>query len=369
MTDILVISLNDDGTLNQLEGRISEFVSLLWTVRPFESSDFELTLFPTDENLLLFGVGDGFGTNRILVLDDANLGYQLYPMMVEKVVLESSVEDGDNLRLSGRDMASVFLSSRIIPQQYNAGTDLQTIAEELLASHFATAGDRYISIIMDEDYPLQGTVEEKQFCGETIYEVLKTYCEDLKLMIVPYVDSLWDTTVETPKLHFMGVSPEDKTSTVMFQPQSDNLISINYSIDAQSYKTTAYVGGEGEGDQQKIEVVAGEETGINRREMWVAYSESSSNEGEITEEEYTTMLQSEGTDKLTDNNKNLQTFDAEVEDGVMYTFGYSMDYFVGDKVSVANNYGIQATGRVSELIISYDDSGRRVYPKFNFEED
>lgn len=48
------------------------------------------------------------------------------------------------------------------------------------------------------------------------------------------------------------------------------------------------------------------------------------------------------------------------------TFIYKKDYFLGDLVNVKNEYGIEATARIVEVIEVLDDNGYSIQPKFEY---
>jgi hypothetical protein len=55
-------------------------------------------------------------------------------------------------------------------------------------------------------------------------------------------------------------------------------------------------------------------------------------------------------------------FSGEVLSGGQYK--YREHYFLGDKVSVVNGYGITGTATVSEVVETEDESGYRLIPTF-----
>ena len=61
---------------------------------------------------------------------------------------------------------------------------------------------------------------------------------------------------------------------------------------------------------------------------------------------------------------DVETFEGTVLTNV--TFVYKQDYFLGDQVTVKNDYGISATARIVEVVESVDESGYTVEPKFEY---
>lgn len=58
------------------------------------------------------------------------------------------------------------------------------------------------------------------------------------------------------------------------------------------------------------------------------------------------------------------SFEGTIEPGV--TFEYKKDYFLGDLVTVQNNYGISVSARIVEVVEVEDDNGYSVEPKFEY---
>lgn len=78
---------------------------------------------------------------------------------------------------------------------------------------------------------------------------------------------------------------------------------------------------------------------------------------------YDTYLLSRGTEKLSEYGA-VVTFDGVVEPNV--TFQYKKDYFLGDVVTVENEYGISLEARIVEIVEVNDDNGYSVEPKFEY---
>jgi hypothetical protein len=61
--------------------------------------------------------------------------------------------------------------------------------------------------------------------------------------------------------------------------------------------------------------------------------------------------------------QELKLFEGKVE--AETNFIYGVDYFLGDKVQVVNEYGIGASARIVEIIDAEDETGRTVVPTFS----
>ena len=157
---------------------------------------------------------------------------------------------------------------------------------------------------------------------------------------------------------------QTENSYVEFSPGFDNLISSNFMTSTQNYKNIALVAGEGEGlDRKTIPVGAAE--GMERYEVYIDARDISSNNGEIAELEYLTLLRERGKEKLLEC--LIETyFEANIEPQFM--FQYRKDYMLGDITILKNEYGITAYPRIVEVIESEDETGYKVVPTFESEE-
>lgn len=78
---------------------------------------------------------------------------------------------------------------------------------------------------------------------------------------------------------------------------------------------------------------------------------------------YSVYLLNRGYEKLAEYG-TVESFDGTVEPTT--TFVYKSDYFLGDLVTVRNEYGIEAKARIVEIVEVNDDNGYSVEPKFEY---
>lgn len=78
---------------------------------------------------------------------------------------------------------------------------------------------------------------------------------------------------------------------------------------------------------------------------------------------YSVYLLNRGYEKLAEYGSVI-SFDGTVEPNT--TFIYKKDYFLGDKVSVENEYGISAVARIVEVVEVCDNNGYSIEPKFEY---
>lgn len=78
---------------------------------------------------------------------------------------------------------------------------------------------------------------------------------------------------------------------------------------------------------------------------------------------YSVYLLSCGYDKLSEYG-TVVSFEGSVEPDV--TFVYKQDYFLGDLVTVENEYGISRKARIVEVVETNDENGYNIEPKFEY---
>ena len=77
--------------------------------------------------------------------------------------------------------------------------------------------------------------------------------------------------------------------------------------------------------------------------------------------EYMAQLQQRGKEKLAEN-VSITSFEGETETTIMFQYG--KDFFNGDIVQIANEYGHETKARILEIVRSEDKDGYSVYPTF-----
>lgn len=103
---------------------------------------------------------------------------------------------------------------------------------------------------------------------------------------------------------------------------------------------------------------------VNDERGWMDARESISKV--LTMADYYKLLQQRGEEELAENLVD-ESFEGEVDyDG---TFKYGRDFNIGDIVAISNEYGIDGTSRVTEVVLSHDTSGFTVIPTFSSETD
>ena len=153
---------------------------------------------------------------------------------------------------------------------------------------------------------------------------------------------------------------QGKRPYVIFSPQFDNVINSNYLDNISEMKNVTLVAGEGEGSS-RTNIIVGDKESLERREYFTdARDMRSSDYGGGTK--YTDALKKRGTSKLTENAR-VKSYEGEVE--ATRQFVYGKDFFMGDIIQMANEYGNEGSARVVEWVLSDSSDGIEMYPTFD----
>lgn len=332
------------------------YKSLIWTDRYQQYGDFELYTSAAKEVLDIFK-DDYYMQNHS----------SDHTMIVEGVNIKTDAEDGSFLTITGRSLESI-LERRIIWGLKTIRGNFQNGIEELLNDCIINPTDnaRKIDNFIFEastDPAITALTIDAQYTGDNLYDVIKNACIERG---VGFKVTLNDNKQFVFKLYAGTDRSYDQTTNpyVIFSPNFENLINSNYISSKKNLKNVSLIGGEGEGSERRYSTVTDGSSGLKRREIFVDARDISSDVGDdvtLTEDEYIAKLNERGKEKLADYT-TVTSFEGEAETTVIFKYGE--DFFTGDIVQIANEYGHEARSRVLEVIISEDTEGISVYPTF-----
>ncbi len=353
-----------------LLGIVDTAESVIWHSVFFGVGDFEIYAKSSPELIALLQVG-----NLVTRPDDLEVG------IIETINIADDPASGVMITAAGR-FAKAILERRLI---YNLSGNVNTptilrgnVEEEVRrvvkenAIDCAFDSRRNIPLlalgdlaglphkIIDEN----GAAAAKQVS----YQNLLTYTDELlqeyglgatvildedagKLRYIVYggIDRSWDNAA--------GNDP------IIFGKDYDNLTSSSYGFDTTTEKNVALIGGAGEGVERFYSLVAGAQTGLQRRELWVdasslnrSYKDDSGEEKTYTDDEYRAMLNAAGTQQLGAYTA-AETFDAPF-DIQNSRWQYNRDFALGDIVTTQNeDIGKFANVRLREVLEVQDENG------------
>lgn len=334
------------------QGIVDTASSIIWANRFRQCGDFEIQVSASAEMLDLLQV------DRFVVRPDDDM-----VCIIENVEAGTSAEDGDYILASGRCMRGI-LDRRIVWEQTALNGTTENVLRQLVTDAFispAIAARQYSRLRLAE---ARGYTDKTtaQYTGDNILEVVEALCAaknyGFKIKRDEENALVLDFYKGTDRSMSQSANPR-----VLFSEEYDNLRATTYTHVKKDYKTVALVAGEGEGAERRRITVARtvDQEGLHRRELYVDARDVSSNDGEITDEEYDAQLAERGSTGLSES-PIVQSMAGEIEPGQMYT--YKQDYFLGDTVTVINKHGVQVDTQVLEVVEVWAENGYTCTPTF-----
>ena len=336
-------------------GVVDTYKSAIWTERYFTTGDFEIYLPATDANLALF-------KRHYFVVradDPTKAG------VIETLRITTSPDEGNYLTVTGKNVESI-LSRRIVWKQTTYSGKVENTIRRLVSDSMINPEEqgRIIpNFNLGEPIGLEDTLRI-QFTGDNIEEAIQKLCLKYKLGYrVKFNIQTHGFLFEIYK----GVDRSYNQSTnpfVVFSNDFDNLLSSDYTNDGSEFKNVAQVAGEGQGTARK-KVVVGSVTGLERFETFINASDLSTNEGEISATDYSSILIQRGGEKLAQM-AQIESLESTIEPNTLYKL--NEDYFLGDIIEIVDEFGHAYQPRITEVIECQDDTGYSCLTTFAIDE-
>lgn len=320
---------------------IDSFSSLIWCRRYAECGEFELYLPATTKNMIAIQPG-----NFVSRKDDPTT------YLIEYISISTDEESGDYITAKGRDLKCI-LGQRIVWTQTTVSGTVEACIRKLVT-------DNVISpILIDRKIPgfslssLNGMSDqmEMQITGDNLLEKIAEICKSYG-----YGFDVVRSGAEMIFEVFQGKNrsrAQSELPRVVFSPGFDNLITSSYEYNQTGYKNVVLVAGEGEGTARKT-VVYGSGEGINRYELYDDSRNVSTNDGEVSTDEYNTLLQEQGKAALSEHTLE-ESFACTIE--MTRNYIYKKDFDIGDIVTIENEYGIGQNARIAAVTESWSEAG------------
>ena len=331
---------------------IESFSSAVWTDRYVAEGEFEITLNPEAE--IINSIKDGYYLQTDL---------SEKTMIIQSIHSEYEEETGTIIPVSGNSLETILHWRCITPMMTLTG-NLQMAVKRIFDENIISPvnPDRRIPNFvfkMSTDPKIKALTIDTQFTGDEIYDAVVKLCEANKIgfRVILKPDN---------KFEFELISGSDRSFSqetnpyVTFSPSFKNLKSSKYLYSSKDHRNVAYIAGEGEGLDRKYSTI-GTGTGLSRKELFVDARDISSNNDEtpMSLEDYNKLLNQRGAEKLAECTI-VAAFEGEVYESNTYVYG--TDFYSGDIVQLEN--GFDAKVRVTEMVITYDDSGLKMTPTF-----
>lgn len=335
---------------------IDEYESIIWTDRYHEYGDFEL-YSPVSESILSVFKQDYYLMNRS----------SEHVMIIEKLLIKTDVEDGNHIQITGRSLESI-LKRRIVWKQRSYNGNLQNGIKALLTENVIAPSDparRIDNFIFEAstDTRITALKLDAQWTGDELYDVISKLCKENG---IGFKVTLNDNKQFVFKLYAGADRSYDQTDNpyVVFSPKFENIVNSNYIESKSALKNVTLIGGEGEGSERRYTSI-GTASGLDRRELFTDARDISStleDETVLTNAQYNSLLEQRGREHLVEY-PDITSFEGEIEATMMFV--YQEDFFNGDVVQIANEYGHETKTRIVEMTISENERGTSVYPTFS----
>lgn len=321
---------------------IDDYSSLIWAARFYKCGDFEIVVAVQPKYLTL--IQRGF---YIIRDDDENVG------IIEAVHMTVNEDGKEQMIITGRFLPCI-LGRRIIAEQTQVNGTVQAGILKLINEN--VINPKIAARKIPNFTVLEQTFTEKleaQYTGKNLLEVIENVCEALHIgfKVILNNEKKFEFTL------YKGVDRSYAQSDrpfVIFSDEYDNLLSSDYIENTSELVTDVLVAGEGEGlDRKTLWVSQSNPTGLDRYELYHDQRNMSTNNGEVTDEEYKAQMREEGLENITQITKAFE--------GTVYfdNIEYKKDVFVGDVVTIENRrWGVFINSRLIEVIESVDESGK-----------
>ena len=337
----------------QIASLIDYAISVIWIRRFQECGEFELYLPASAELFALFTEGLTFLTKE----DETESA-----MKVESVQLTTDPEDGDRLIVSGRS-AECILSQRIVfyTVDYSGYADdcvYQIITENAVNPTRSPSptmnGNRKIEELTIGTGHFSDNTIKTQLSGENLLEAVQDICVS--------ADFGFQVIFDGTGFVFRLYQGNDRTQTVIFSPEFENLGNTEYLYDMTTYYNLIQESGEYKEQRYRVEDIESDGIGgLYLREKHID-AESIETDDTTTVSDFIQILRQRAKQNRCQA-KEKKEFSGEILNTDFYQFG--RDYHLGDKVSIVNGYGIKGTAIVTEITETEDASGYRLIPTFS----
>lgn len=349
--------------------------SVIWTSRYSECGDFEICL-PMKKGVFNY-IDPNFEEtdfDRYIVHDDSEM-----IGVIEGYEITTADDDIDYLIITGRCATSI-LSRRIIRKvaYYENETTAINVLNSLISNNGGSAtGDYHVlenlHISSSVEY-LKNPTNDKIYSANYEYQNLYKSVVDICNHFDYGIRSKFEYVNEQKKIwieFYQGTDRSHKQTEnpiVTFSTEYNNLHNTKYSVSYKDYANLVVIeGGKYKEAERNVSkpVFKKNRSGMKLREKFVAAHDLPTvNPTTKTNYElnvYEQMLENRGLEELS---KASITKAVTGEVGVNNLYKYNVDYYLGDIVTIENNYGFKEAFRLTEMVESWDENGYTLVPTF-----
>lgn len=358
--------MNNIYVLNQnleLQGIIDEYQSVIWRPAYCEIGDFEIYMGATDKTIGLLRPNWYVVRSSDISVENGEPVYKKV-MIIKNIKLTTDIENGNYLCVTGREL-KFLLHQRIVWGRRIIRDSVEYALRRLIGSNAVDAVEPTRII------PNMQFAEPKGYTEQIELQISNKQLDEAVIELCKTYGYGWDIFIKGNKLTvdiYKGVDRSYNQSErpyVVFSNSFDNLFSTEYLYESENYANMTLVGGEGEGLDRIYSYVNNDVSGLERYETFTDARDISQNldseEDAISYEDYLLLLDERGKENL--SGKTItEGFNGEVISDM--TFKYGVDFFIGDIVTVINEYGIEKNARVLSAIESDGEDGVKLLPQF-----
>lgn len=348
----------------ELQGVIDEYVSIIWRPSYNEIGDFEIYLNATNKAIELLKP-NWYVVRSSDVSEVQGVAIYKKVMIIKNISLTTNVEDGDFLTVTGREL-KFLLHQRIVWGRYIIRDTVEYALRRLIGSNAINPVEPTRTI------PNMQHAEPKGYTERLDMQVSNKQLDEAVIDICKTYGYGWDIYIKGDKLTldiYKGVDRsynQSERAYVVFSYDFDNLFETEYVYESENYANMTLVGGEGEDIDRIYSYVNNDVSGLERYEVFTDARDISQNldseEDALSYEDYLLLLDERGKETLSDKTV-IEGFNGEVISDL--TFKYGVDFFIGDIVTVINEYGIEKNVRVISAIESEGEDGVKLLPQFS----
>ncbi|MGN0180131.1 MAG: siphovirus ReqiPepy6 Gp37-like family protein [Monoglobaceae bacterium] len=363
------------NTSRVLIGIIDTAQSIIWNSEYYGAGNFEIYVSATQNNISMLQVG-----NYITRPNDKNIG------VIEGVRIEFSPQDGRMIIATGR-FAKSLLDRRII---YNlSGTSItptvssglveaavrKLVNDHIIASSQSARNVSFIKLgalknltarIIDDS----GTAAQKQTSFGNLLEYTDGLLAEYSLGAFMTLDDSLNLVYNVFAGVDRSINNTGGNDPIIFSQDFDNLLSSTYDYQTAALKNTALIGGAGEGVDRFCVMIGVNATGLDRREVWIdangqsrTYKDASDVEQTYTDAEYSSLLKTEGKQKISEL-QTVKTFDGAI-DLTSSNLVFGTDYWIGDIITIQDvDLGIYTNTRILSATEVQDKDGYKIDIKY-----
>lgn len=361
------------GETTELLGIVDTAQSIIWHSRYYGVGDFEIYVQVSPEIVELLQAG-----NLVTRPDDLEVG------IIEAISIADDPQHGMMVTASGR-FAKSLLDRRLIfnlSGTVNTPTILRgnveaevrrAIADNAINCPFDSRRNIPLlalgdlaglpHVIVDEN----GAAAQKQVSFQNLLTYTDELLQEYGLASTVILDE------DAGLLRYIVYSGIDRSvdnaagiESIVFSKDFDNLTSSSYDYNESAEKNVALIGGAGEELERFFSLVAGAQTGLQRREVFVdasslnrTYKDENEEEKTYSDAEYRAMLDAAGRQTLS-TSKATETFSGEI-DVQNSMWQYNQDFALGDIVTTQNDdIGKYVNVRILDVLESQDENGYRI---------